>query len=294
MSPLTAILTSQPAYIVVSVRAGKDFRVAVPRAPLTKFIIASEAPDFVVVRPEAAVVSNTAAIGHCRFGGDPIPDSFIYGRTMGEPLASLRAILKRYNYMGFWAASADGSAASTNHYFSTSNPLHEMVMLTASDNYGSNLSNPVVLSANNTMFRWFKAGFIGHRGGVRIRVRSPINTVAGLDLGRPMFTVELDPTQVPHSIAVGNLPSSRGEGNAVEFITEVKSEYCDVRIPDYSTSRFTPGGTNVVNASSGFGWWSLWCTRPSQGNASVFYYFYRAVDEDFSFIGYTGAPVLTF
>jgi hypothetical protein len=281
-SPLVSPGAAATAYIVVSMHAGPDFRVIESRSPpgFTWPVVAGLQEEEVEL--EAAVLSNTAAFGREMFGSPPFEVSSI---SMGDEIVSLRSLLKRYCLIGSLVSSAAGTAQYDDKTFLSAFPLHE-------DEAGfgtvmGSSTNPLTYSGVN-LFRWYKSMYVGHRGGARYRIR-PTNTVyydgsAVNTAGAPTFRV-----YTSADAAAGAVGSSASGAFSNLFGSEVvvtaDGERFDVRIPDYNHRRFRPAG-NVNNAAA----WGLLVTRALKDATRFSYAVSKAIDEDFSFIYFTGSP----
>lgn len=305
LGQLTSPLTAAEAYIVCSVRAGKDFRVCSSRV-LPNWTT-DQGPDFVASRDkkavkeivktavdlQSAIVNNVAAVGYCSAGSSPVSDDFVDQQTFGERIVSMRALLKRYQYLGDLVSDEAGTAVVSDKSFSTSFPIAE-TMIGGSEYFGGDSeANPVTLQ-NATLFRYFKSLYKGHRGGTRIRVRKLTHTVAGVTPPDPIYRLVLSDAASGSSVDDISSACIPTGSSASEVVEEAKNQIADFRLPDYNHQRFIPGGAFKPEPNDGFGRFGLTITRPVQDATLWHYSLSRAIDEDFSFIGFCGAPVLQF
>jgi hypothetical protein len=308
-NPLNSPLDSQAVTLLVSMKAGDDFRL----------MYASELPNFTLVDTEAlrlnsedivpqslvceksvfksedivfqsALITNVTPVTHCKFGAEPASDELVSRNSMGEMIHSTRALLKRYQYFGYLVSSGAGTAGATNKTFSTVAWMHEPCF----DNgtLAGTALNPLTLTGFSH-FRWLKCAFAGHRGGARYRVRPAERILAGVDLGTPWFRVSIDPYAAAEGITTSNSAATLSGQLSSEVYDGFNREYCDFIVPDYSMFRYVPGflfNPDITTVNQ-FMKWELHVTRPVSDATTANYFVTKAIDEDFSFVLFIGAPV---
>jgi hypothetical protein len=292
LNPVNAPLSTQGVQIVVSVKAGPDFAVFFDGTPpdididTTPPAIVAGGEDFEL---QASSVTNVAAVGHCHFGGPFEPVELIQRHVFGESILSIRSFLKRYHYIGQFNADTAGAAGRTNKSFGTAGPLCP-TSIGGSDSYGTTTNK--ITATKLAYMRWFKCLYAGHRGGMRFKFRRSQDWFAGVSQGTAWYRFAVDPDAAALATATSNTGTVVGAFQAAEVFDESKDDYCEVKVPDYAAFRYTPGGMYKVVAGTDFGYWGLVVTRPCEDATLTSYSMMIAIDEDFNFINFIGAPVV--
>jgi hypothetical protein len=297
-TPLLSPLTTQGISIVVSVRACDDFRVHsnkilpnVRTSGALSMMGAPEEPGEDVLEAQSALINNIAADRMCHFGSEPIDDNVLYSHSMGEPILSVRSLLKRFHYLGEFASTAAGTNGANNKVFGTGGPIHETAICGITTLDGGTVN--YVGLAIHTPFRWFKSMYAGHRGGARYRVRTNENVLGGTTLVKPVYSVALFESAVTEAIS-NSEDVCASPYYAWEVSDEWKDESGDFRLPDYNMWMYTPGGFYVPPAGEGFARFVLRVTRAVNDALGYSYGLAKSIDEDFSFVNFIGSPVVTY
>jgi hypothetical protein len=298
MSP--SLSSTSNVSIIVSVRAGPDFEVMEQRA-LPGFTWPTAAPslgamaegggEFLTseeIIEEAAVTSNIAARGQTVVGTVRPPG--FEKHSMGESIVSLRAILKRYYQFGVATAPTAGTAGVTDKSFIVSGWIHEGTgPVTTSDP-----NAPSVLLSMTTVYKWFGNMYVGRRGGARYRFRVLQSRSATETPYQPIWRAH-----VAHNIASTNTTDTSAAVAPLlgsEVFEGNQGERCDFIAPDYSRHRFSyncPSFDDSYDPEDGYPMWGVTITRAVNIASGWSYNVSKAVDEDFSFLFFVGAPNLT-
>jgi hypothetical protein len=254
-NPLQTILASQQVVLLVNIRGGPDFQVFDVKDTLPRYAtngvfapgFAEEEGEvdlpFIEAEAQSSLTANNSAYSRCTFGGPTLmPPSELDAKVFGERIVSLRALLKRFVAFGkVYATSDTGTGAIANRSIRATFPL-----------YPPDLGNPTgtgngcVYYDTNSLFRWFRIGYVGARGGMRYRFCDlfggsyPGATTAPWT-GSAKLTV-MSTNSLVTNLAASTSGFLAGVGH-YSGSGAVCAEYdlmqeCDVEIPDFSPYRF--------------------------------------------------------
>lgn len=300
LNPITAPTVSDIAYVLVYVRGGHDYEVAMPR----DFPVAYKqnlappalmAEELGEVTAQAAFMMNEAAVAKCVFGVPLEREGIMKDHILGRGVESYRALLKRYTFVGFYNGMNNNASSETKTAYSV-NCLHETGWggaINVSVNQAPNTTTLSTAASGITSFRWLKNIFTGHRGGAHWRVRVTNRNRAGTEF--PALPVYRATTGFALNDAQGTTTSSTAAeplpNGPCEIVQEHNLEYADFHIPDFGVFSFTPGGAYRPSNGSGYAFWGLDITRGPTTDVTGYYYACsKAIAEDFSFLGFAFIP----
>jgi len=289
-TPLVCPTTTSEVTIVVSVKGGEDFAVFENRAfpAVTTYQLEELELGGEAVELQAAVLNNISAVGKCRFGGPVEHIDKVVPHTMGEHVDSVRALLRRYCNLGVCETDTAGFVGYDSKTYFIASFLHE-TMLGGATSIGNGGSTRIVLNSQSN-FRWFKCLYYGHRGGSRMRFRQQPEYLPGVwGWTRYQMAIGYDVSGI--ATTGGNACATVDNVLSSEVVDEQKREYADFRVPDHTLYRFTPGGYYEPGNGSGFARFRIGFSRNCIDANYNDYYATKAIDHDFSFIGFIGAPV---
>jgi len=303
---LQAPLAGSGATILVYVEAGPDFQVfgckeSIPRYSIKATSTGGNFPSIadgggvgVEAAPQSALVGNDHTGGVCVFGGAPSPAVDISEAIMGERISSLRAILKRFIPVGYLQASADANST---------------VLTTKGCGFTSTLVPPLLSTTpgpgvtmtyldHNTLWRYFRLGFVGHRGGVRYRLSDFClyrdNGVPGLSAFPARYMIYPGNSCAPDTTAAvvssnrALFPQMAGAGGALFDLN--RNEMPDVEVPDYNRGSFHYAGDTGGVASSVSEGVVFFVSKACTDFTKCITFVSMAAADDFSFIHWQGVP----
>jgi len=307
-NPLLAPLSSQGVGVLVSIRGGPDFQVfgirdIIPRYAAESTVAAllvepedEEDTERFLSESQSSIVNNST-ISHCEFGG-PRRTNSITNQIFGEPILSLRALLKRFNSLGYVTASADANPTkTTSKQITVVFPMYPVDLSTA-----AGTGNGLTYFDYNNLFRFFRLGYLGIRGGMRYRINDVSSRTDSNVTGTPgtvgpakflMYpTFAAVTNRVANAAGVGaNTPQHAGVGSCLT--NENLLQETDFSIPDYDSSLYRIGGpvdANVDYSLDRGNFVALVINKEATDLTRCLFTVSCAIDEDFSFIFWQGAP----
>jgi hypothetical protein len=268
--------------------------------------------------PQSAQTSVAPMVQKCLFGGSVVAASpdFVFG----ERILSLRALLKRYELLGTIKPLNNETGSGTKlcaRTVSATIPHCPPMMGFLNKTLGPDGGNVgmQVLSDNILPLTWFKLGYLAHRGSMRYRIEDPgpysscINSAAtAATVGYPDTTVAVGPTYQAQSNLDGLVSirtaacGPRDTTTGTESASVMFREHPGFEVPDYNTwsfrlSRYFDGrifsnaapsrATQYQAADT-----NIRITKTVADVAGTIYPVYVSIGDDFSFLYYTGPPVL--
>jgi len=231
----------------------------------------------------------------CSAGPYRIPRSW-REKFFGESVRSLRALLKRYVPYGTITPTSDLNNTKLQRkeitaLFPTHPPCFGLL---------AGASANILLSDTNTLFRHFRIGFVGMRGGSRVRFSDPFPAM-DMDTTTPHLSY---PAQFRISVTradVASLGASMNAtaaswphpgGGASAVFTGAFDETPDVELPDYNISSFRyaldSGGDTVAGGIVEYA--SVVIAKPVTDMTKSTFTCTFAVADDFEFIHWQGFP----
>jgi hypothetical protein len=280
-------ISDSSAYLLIYARAGPDFQVYGVKDDVPAFGYVPVGPA--VAQSEGSSLTFAGGRSHCRFGGPPVANVGITEKSAGERIVSLRALLKRYSYMG--AINIGGDASSTllaPKQIITPLPMSPPPYSTSELN-GSCMVEWTTIS---DLYRYFRLAFVGQSGSVRYRIvdGTPERDPSGAACGHASFTMTTSNTlQLDNSPTIVNTQGIVYPSGSVQSDGSV-GESGDFRIADVTSLRFTPVGYQtsyqLSNPYLSFPTLSIVKAITNFANANFDVLF--AVGDDFSFYNYMG------
>lgn len=318
-NPLQAPLSTASVWIAVYMRGGPDFQVFGIKDTIPKYgfqATPSAAPsgvggslgtsiveggdDMGPLRPQSALLANNPPRSKCLFGGPPSGVERLTGAVFGEPLLSLRALMKRFVSIGYVLATADGTTNSlTEKEIRAAMSMYPPVM-----GYTAGTGVGIVYNAVNSVWRIFPLGFVGVRGGVRVRViDANVNRGSdGSSVGFP-FRCSVYPTTTGATSLTGDPAYIRAligspSGGPSAPLDAARAELVDVEVPDYRTFSFHYAGQYVggglPDTSLGMAEYPIIVISKECTNFTKHaFYVDLAAADDFSYIHWQGFPSMT-
>lgn len=308
---LFAPLASQSAYVLIYMSAGPDFEVFGVKPDIPRYGSATTAAAAMVgggeeetlkIVAQSAVKSVEPQITRCTFGGASSEAFALSDETFGERLVSLRALLKRYETLGFVVPSADATGTYTRKEIKAVFPLHPPdLAYTAAPGVG------IVYSDYNTLFRWFRRGYLGYRGSARFKVVWDLGPISSKDalIWRPLscdFRATMAPawsdsTNLVPQVGLGSAGTLPEGGRNGEFASASLGERMEFEIPDYSPLKYRFAGSCQETLSSAASAQpgakndvALWVAINTLNAGTDTFVVSHAVGDDFSFFYWGGAP----
>jgi hypothetical protein len=308
-NPLLAPLSSQGVGIVVSIRGGEDFQVfgikdTIPRyatystrqAPAALIEDGEESESF-LAESQSSIV-NSAVVSHCEFGGTRRQNVNLTSQIFGEPILSLRALLKRFVPMGYLVATSDANATKlVSKQISASFPMYptDLSILPGT-------GNGITYFNYNTLFKYFRLGYLGVRGGMRYRIVDGSSKTDNNYTGTPGVVGPAKFLMCPTYSGVTNLaasatgvaanhPQQCGVGSCLS--NENLYQETDFSIPDYDSNLYRSAGpmdAKVDYAYDRGNYAFLVINKEATDMQKCLFFVSCAADEDFSFIFWQGAP----
>jgi hypothetical protein len=293
-------LDADVAYLLVTVRAGPDFELAMPRDPEVFYTPAETQPAALVgdgdgepVEVQASFVTNESAVAKCVFGTVAERTGVYEKEVMGPGIVSFRAMLKRYTQCGYFSNELAGAATLTNKVITAACNLHPCAWGAANDlNGGEDSTNKGKIGTIGlNAFRWLKLIYLGHRGGAkyRFRQRQWFHVTA---TGPPTFRVVAGYDFVPVSQFDGSTACDVRTFAPCEIAQGGQGEYADFSIPDTNMFAFIPGGAGNPGNDTGYPRWQAQVQRAVIDLTQFTYAVSHAVAEDFSFFTFCYVPCL--
>jgi len=311
-SPLLAPLSSAGITVLVWVSGGDDYEVFgvkedIPTygtgvAPNPGIVAPLPPPPVEEGSPQSSIVANGPCVTRCVFGGLGGVAPQLNDRTFGEKIVSLRPLLKRYAALGTFTPVSDGSPSVI---------LQKSLVVTTTlypPTYGvsAGAGNQITYTPScPTLFRWFRAGYMGARGGMRFRVtdagiiRNEIGSEASyndfMSSCGPCFGVTGGTAAL--QIPLGGFSNVQYGGLGIECVSSNFGQYADYEVPDYNRRLFRvagPGGGIVSSADGSVtGVESdvvFVLSKTAQDAKKITFYVSYAAADDFSFLRWLGAP----
>lgn len=261
--PLPA--TNTNVEVLCFIKAGKDFKLAVPR---------DSYDNFTPIAPQSGTEETGSQI--CvDFSSDMLPhDNNVY---IGEEIGSFRNLIKRYNFV-------------SGDYINTTDTLvvHRYPFI---PEYRG--STPTIGQFNKTcLLNYLRPAFQGFRGGLRYKIlyNSP---TAEIVISRCFTSVQVTTaTTIPttsYKLTMANSGYFADSFSRGAAIYEVKNyPVAEFELPFYLNYKFVPGKPNTLLISDTIGGFEELTIRSATG--AVYSNLFVAAAEDFSFIFFTGWP----
>lgn len=314
---LTAPLASQGVNINVYVRAGKDFQLFGIKDTMPQYGIAApeaalEGEDDPLPIAQSAINGNAPPVSKCHFGSPSVVPDELDSKVFGERIVSLRALLKRFVTLGMADALVDDAPTQLiTKSIDVLTPIYPPDM-----GHANGTGNGLTYFVKGNLFRWFRAGYVCARGGVRFRISpvaynyqssistdpdaisklGPVRVTAIAVTGTPSTSYVTNLTAVAATnSASGGMPSVSGAGSTVfdgGLLHEIEFE-----VPDYSANKFTVMSTRLGVADPTLSSESpcVWCRLSREiynatAGCGFQFVFSFAVADDFSFFLWQGPP----
>jgi hypothetical protein len=312
-NPLQAPLSTSGATIIPYIWAGEDYQVFGPvmamdavgrpwggTATLTAQSDGIDGGDF--FEGQSGIVNAQTPCKMVRFGGAPAPPDLMTDNIFGERVSSLRALLKRFSYLAALTAT-DGSPTSTNYKTCTyAFPLYPPTMdVRSSPNVGGTL---FTYGRNTTVFRHFRMGFAGMRGGMRFIVRDamPVQLTADgffeTGLACRVRTMTTYPGQYTAATNAAGFTANQGSfGDGSAFFQTLGDVPVEFEVPDYCNFSFHYAGNGGAGLPATgdlpiVEWPVIDLTKLVRDGSQQTYYLHCAAADDFSFVHWQGFPDL--
>jgi hypothetical protein len=135
--------------------------------------------------------------------------------------------------------------------------------------------------------------FVGRRGGARFRIRALEDYVGVTPINRIYVKCRTSNNVTYQALIVGNTASAGMVSSGVlnEVVDTKYEERADFLVHDTCTRSFTPNmGTNLYTTWGDYTKVAFDVTCNVASAAATPYAVSKAIDEDFSFIGFEGSP----
>lgn len=255
---------------------------------LTAYNIALQAGD-----GDAELVKGN--LKSVQFGGKSVTPSSLTKVTMGEEIASLRALFKRPCPMGHNTTRANGTAIIGYASVSTFYPLRTSGELTAEKPFGA---------YRTTFLDLWKHAFVGYKGAIRYKIlRFPTrnNTLYACVATRTNGQFcKLNMPQ-PTNTAAG-VPSTVVYGPMIRGWTDFKptESVVEIEVPDYNPKKFwlsgfglATGTSYISNQIDGVQIDDHFATLDTTASGAMHYEILQSTGEDFSLLYFLGCPQFT-
>ncbi|APG77487.1 hypothetical protein 2 [Sanxia picorna-like virus 5] len=291
-SPDTSL--TSPISILVSVSACEDFELFSPIDTISNFTYHAQSGEVL----ENSIIKPYKSEADVKFGSrirsnDPSPKIF-----HGDPVISLRTLLKRYTYS--CAYSPTFTAVGVQR-FSWRLVLPQMPLYPGRAPLAVHTATTAINFSSMTLLNYFTPAFLARRGGIRHRfiagIGCPIEhaaiyraPVAGYTNTTTLFPAITTPSVAARAHRVEH----RGVTNGVSGMSatpDIERIPLDIEVPFYSPLRYfrgRDGGTNR-GSSSGAGVTILVKFVTSSGSDVILEQYVSAAD-DFSLHGFIDVP----
>lgn len=301
-NPLIAPLSTSSVGIVVYVCGGDDFQVFGVKETIPRYAVQAQAASIVAGGEEgmatdldfvgqSVLVPNNTAFEKVHFGGTYC-DPELSKKIFGEEVRSLRALLKRYVGMARITVATDALAAGAKSITAT------FPMYPPDFGHLASTGNALTYLNSNNLFRWFRIGYIGCKGGMRYRITDTTpdydNTGSGVGRSQFSFGTSLNPgiaTNLTAAFGFDGAAAGTSGSGVVTANGELLHE-ADFEMPDYNDQVFFP--MLAATSDVAFDLVQPYVTvkilkfSASTKASSTSYSVNSAVSDDFSFFGWQG------
>lgn len=238
-SPLSSPSAAASVYVIVTVRAGEDFQVAVPQMRKNEDFYYQG--DLVATTPTG---QGSVAAKSCSLYPSHLDASALALTHIGERIESMRAMSKRYVFLGSIqlppAVTAASRAYRADSWGVASAPILNWGSEASSGSWSLNTQNGGYNITRNSYAAWWASTHAGYRGGFRYKIfhNIPRNV-------RAIFVITTNPTSNVRSTgarassfvnsATEGLPVTTTEAN--RFVSQISGNGATV-IDASQTSSF--------------------------------------------------------
>lgn len=222
----------------------------------------------------------------------------------GDPVTSIRQVLKRYMYHTAYAVLDNPSANGAFLARVVDFPQYRGYITTGGNLTSASTPSPITpyVYANMTMINWFTPAFLARRGGLRIKYmyesEANQNLIRGpMSVNRVAFSLTNQiiaarekyfggTNSAVTQSALGSMPTYSFSG--AHFTTIEQNPVLEVELPYYSNERFRPGRTLSVATTGKDSYHEL--RAPKNIDNTVLVHRFMSVGEDFGLFFFQAAP----
>jgi len=287
-------------------------------SPITILMSVSMCDDFEVYSPQDTMtnleyfVQSGEAIEEVQFSPHRQPAHVVFGNTLkddatpaiyyGDPVLSLRTLLKRYTYSATWGQVGTGAVAR----YSWKVNLPQFPLYPGRAPLAVHAATTPINFVSNTFLNYFTPAFLARRGGVRHRFVPGNNDVflGNVTLGRAVGaaysnTLTVTPALAnPSNIARSNRVDHYGVRNGASGWNTtplIADTGIDIEAPFHTIRRYWPARAGAANDitfnNQGISIFAK-CAQTAAGFPAFTLDHYVSAADDFALIGFIDVPIM--